>query len=72
MSFASGQTVAPNWAAAACFCFGTLLRATPEQNPFHGVDVGRCSSPEVVDWDKDGVDDLIVGNRATWLCSLGF
>ena len=41
---------------------GTVVRATPEQNPFQGTDVGKVSSPEVVDWDKDGINDLIVGN----------
>jgi len=33
-----------------------------EESPFHGIDVGSLSSPEVVDWDKDGLGDLIVGS----------
>jgi len=37
---------------------GTVVRATLEQNPFEDIDVGSWSSPEVVDWDKDGVKDL--------------
>ena len=41
---------------------GKLARAAPEQTPFHGIDVGVDARPEVVDWDGDGVNDLIVGN----------
>jgi len=41
---------------------GTVVRATPEQNLFQSIDVGKVSSPKVVDWDKDGINDLIVGN----------
>ena len=43
-----------------------IIRAGPEENLLHGIDVGtwrKYSSPEVVDWDKDGVKDLIAGKK---------
>ena len=44
---------------------GTIMRDSPEQNLFHGIDVGargKYNSPEVLAWDKIG-NNLIVGNN---------
>jgi len=42
---------------------GTLAKATPDQVPFQGIDVGDHSSPAALDWDGDGFKDLVVDNN---------
>jgi len=37
-------------------------KATPDQIPFQGIDVGLDSSLAALDWAGDGFNDLIVGN----------
>jgi len=41
---------------------GTLAKATPNQIPFQGIDVGDHSSLAALDWEGDGFNDLILGN----------
>jgi len=41
---------------------GTLAKATPDQIPFQGIDVGLDSSLAALDWRGDCFNDLIVGN----------
>eukprot|EP00931_Biecheleriopsis_adriatica_P023360 TRINITY_DN14767_c0_g2_i1.p1 TRINITY_DN14767_c0_g2~~TRINITY_DN14767_c0_g2_i1.p1 ORF type:complete len:392 (+),score=57.37 TRINITY_DN14767_c0_g2_i1:51-1178(+) len=42
---------------------GSLSEQRGADNPFDGIDVGRLSVPEIVDWDRDGLMDLVIGSK---------